>query len=306
MSKHKAIVFLLILAFVKSTGYILNDIALKHINVLQLQTIHFFVTALLMWIFFFKRVIKVNKKAILLGAIMGVLFFLGMTFQTAALETTTVSKNAFLSVMNVVFISIISYFLFKQKITADYVVGIIIMFVGFFLLLFRIDFFHIASSLEHLQNEASFVIGDFYTIVAALIFAVHVILIGRSVQKYDALALVTIQMSVAAVLNLVVSLVQKDSVFSLNSQTINVAYIGIIIAVISGVIGLFTFSSQMYLQKFVLPSTAAIILSTEPLFASIIAVIMGLDSWTIGGIIGGIMVTIGIIITQVDLDPKKP
>lgn len=305
MSQKKVIIFLVILSFVKSLGYIFSDIALKQISVLQLQGIHFFVTALLMWIFFFKRVIKVDKRTVIRGAVMGVLFFLGITFQTVGLETTTVSKSSFLTVLDVAFISIISYFLFKQKITRDYIIGVVIMFVGFFLLLFKIDFFHLSSSLVHLQNEANFVIGDFYTIICALIFAIHMVLAGHSVKRYDAFSLVTVQMTVCTLLNFAVSLFQKDSVFKLAGQ-INIVYVAIIVAVIMGIVGLFTYAGQMYLQRFALPSTVAIILSTESMFATIIAIIMGLEQMTIGVIIGGILVTIGIIITQLGFKRLKP
>jgi drug/metabolite transporter (DMT)-like permease len=305
MSKNKAILALLLLSFVKSIGYSLNDFALKYIGVLQLQTIHFFVTALLMWIFFFKHVKQANSDVIKRGVLLGVIFFLGITFQTMGLETTTVSKNSFLTVLEVVFIAIISDIFFKQKNSKDFIVGIVIMFIGFFLLLFKIDFLNLSSSLLHLQNEANFVIGDFYTIICAFIFAIHIILAGRFVKKDDPLALVTIQMSVCAILNLGVSLVQRDSVFNLANH-LNSVYLGLITAVILGIVGLYTFASQMHLQRFVSAATTAIILSTESLFATIIAIISGLEKLNIGMFLGGILITIGIIITQVGETPEKP
>jgi len=217
-----------------------------------------------------------------------------MTIHSTALETTTVSKNAFLVVFFLAIVPVLMYVFFKVKIKLYFVFGIITMLLGFFILVFDINLLDLAGSLASIRGEANLVLGDYLTLLSAVFFAVHIVIIGYFVTKEDPVNLVTIQLGVACLLSLISCLFNGEPI-----PFINLNY-DILIPVLPsilflGIAACFTFGGQIYVQKFLPASNTALIFSTESMFAAAFSVMLGKEPLTSGLIVGAIVITLGIV-----------
>ncbi|MDF9867628.1 drug/metabolite transporter (DMT)-like permease [Bacilli bacterium PM5-3] len=285
---------LLIVALIWAFGYIATAETLKYISVTQMQVVRFAISVILLCIVFRKRLKLMNKRTVIYGICLGLVFFVSMTIHSVALETTTVSKNAFLVVLNVVFVPLIMYVVFKVKIKWYFVSGLITMIIGFFILVFNIDIFNLASSLASLQGQSTLVLGDYLTIFAAFVFAMQIVMIGYFVTKEDPINLVIIQLSCACIFSLIYCIINKEAIpfISLDSNLLASAFPAIAYL---GISGCFAFAGQLIIQQYVPASNVALIFSTESMFASVFSVLLGLEPFTSGLLVGAIVITTGII-----------
>lgn len=302
MKPWQARIGLLVVAVIWAIGYIATDLAIVHISVTQMQVYRFTTGALILCIVFHKKLKKINKRTIIYGVSLGLLFFSAMTIHSAALETTTVSKNAFLVVMNVIWVPVLMYLIFKTKIEKHLIFGVVVMIIGFFILVFNIDFFNLSSSITSLKGEAKLVWGDYLTLFSSIIFAAHIVLIGYSVRRDDAINLVIIQLTTAALLSLISCLIKGEPILNIDQATFNAALPPVAYLAISSAIG---FSGQIAFQEFLPASNSAIIFSTESLFASLFSVMIGLEPLTSGLVFGGVIITLGIVWAETGFDFKE-
>ena len=294
MKLWQARVGLLIIALIWAYGYIATAESIKFMSVTQMQVVRFAITTILLSVVFWKRLIKINKRTVLFGICLGIVFFGSMTIHSVALETTTVSKNAFLVVLNVAFVPLIMYALFKVKIRYYFVLGVITMVLGFFILVFNIDIFNLSSSLAAVEGLDKLVLGDYLTLLAALTFAIQIVMIGYFVTKEDPINLVIIQIGVSFILTLTYCLIFNEPIplITMDNQDLLNALLPILYL---GISGCFAFAGQVVVQKYVPASNVALIFSTESMFAAFFSVFLGMEPFTIGLLIGAIVITLGIV-----------
>lgn len=294
MKMWQARVGLLIVALIWAYGYIATAETLKFMSVTQMQVLRFSISVILLCLVFHKRLKKISMKTLVYGVSLGIVFFASMTIHSAALETTTVSKNAFLVVLNVVFVPIIMYFIFKVKIKPYFAFGVLTTLLGFFVLVFNVDILNLGASLASLRSEANLVLGDYLTILAAFIFAVQIVMIGHFVTRDDPINLVIIQLACAAIFSIIFCLINNEPIpiIQMDSEVLMSALPAILYL---GCSGCFAFAGQLVIQKYVPASNTAVIFSTESLFAAVFSVFLGLEPFTNGLLVGAIVITIGII-----------
>lgn len=292
MKPWQARVGLLVVAIIWSIGYIATDEAIRYISVTQMQVFRFGLGVIILCIIFHKKLKKITKQTVVYGVSLGLLFFFAMTIHSAALETTTVSKNAFLVVLNVVWVPIIMYVIFKTKIEKYLIFGVITMIVGFFILVFNIDVFNLSKSLADVKSQANLVWGDYLTLFSSVIFAGHIVLIGYAVRRDNAINLVIIQLTTAAILSLLSCIINNEPIIGIDPKAFSLALPAVLFLGISATVG---FTGQIAFQKFLPASNSAIIFSTESLFATLFSVIIGLEPLTSGLFLGGLIITFGII-----------
>ncbi|MDR3215087.1 MAG: DMT family transporter [Bacilli bacterium] len=294
MSKWQARFGLLLVAIIWAYGYIATDQSLRVMNIAQMQVLRFLIASVLLLVIFHKKLKLITRRTVIYGLGLGVLFFFGMSIHSYALTITTVSKNAFLVVTNVVFVPIILYIIFKTKFKLHLFVGIATMIIGFMFLVFKIDLFNLAASLENLKDLSNLNFGDYLTLLAAIIFASQIILIGYSSKKEDPILLNIFQMVIAFILSLIHCLVQGISIPLINMP--NEQIMRVIIPIIYlGVAGCIGFTAQIIFQKYLSSSDSSLIFSTESLFAACFSVVLGLEAFSSSLLLGGILITIGIV-----------
>jgi drug/metabolite transporter (DMT)-like permease len=294
MKLWQARIAILMVAMMWGLGYIAIDSAIQYMSVPQMQIPRFILSTILIIVLFRKKLKNISKRAYLYGIALGFIFFLGVTVHSVALETTTISKNSFLVVLTVVFVPIIMYFVYKVKIAPYFIHGVITIIIGFVFLVFNIDIFNLSSSLGALEELSTLVLGDYLTILAALLFSIHVVMVGHYVSRESAIKLTTVQMGTAAILSLIYVVLTGETIpfIGMDNELLMAALPAILYL---GISGAFAFGGQIVVQKYLPSSNVAIITSTDSLFATSASVVLGLEMLSAGLIVGAIVIILGII-----------
>ena len=126
---------------------------------------------LLPFVFLKKEDRKLFLKFLPFGVILGLLGYFSYLFQTFGLETISSGRSAFLTNLTIVFVPLLSPIFQKMLPTKNDVISIIFALIGLVLL---------TSPFE----EGGLSIGDFWTILCAVTFSMHIHMIQIFVKKY--------------------------------------------------------------------------------------------------------------------------
>ncbi|MDH6365629.1 drug/metabolite transporter (DMT)-like permease [Enterococcus sp. PF1-24] len=283
MLKYKNQIGLFLVAIIWGTGFVATEIALQQYHVLQILALRFLLAAVLMALFFHKNLKQIKKSTVKKGAILGSVLYLAFLFQTIGLTYTTASKNAFLTAVNVVLVPVIGTLFLKLPLARNVVIGAVFSLIGIGFL-----------SLEGLNGLN---LGDGLTLICAVLFALQILLTNTFLKNEDAIALTLMQLTVAALLALVVSLILGYPLITFNvTGNLAVFYLG----AVSTMLG---FLIQTICQKQVSSNQTAVILSTEALFGMLASIIFLHEAVTFKMIIGALLIFAGVIVTV--WQPKK-
>jgi drug/metabolite transporter (DMT)-like permease len=134
--------------------------------------------------------------------------------------------------------------------------------------------------------------GDGLVLVGALLWAVHVHVIGRYSPGNDPIKLAFIQFAVCSILSCVSAVIFESS-------TMSEVYSAMIPLLYGGLLSVGTaFTLQVVAQRDAKPSHAAIIMSLEAVFAAIGGWLILGESFTSRGVTGCIMMFAGMLVSQ--------
>jgi drug/metabolite transporter (DMT)-like permease len=216
-----------------------------------------------------------RRKHFLLAVLaFGVVGFAGYWLQNEGLKRTTTSNSAFITGLFVVFTPLIETAVTRRRPSLNVVVAVICAVIGLFLL------------------EGSTVrvhAGDALTLGCAVLFAIWILLGAYFTQHFDPVALTAGQLVVFAVLAIPVV-----AIGGLGHVTTQV----LVAAAVTGVCcSAMAFTLQLWGQRFVEPSRAAVILEFEPVVAGIIGYWVG-ERLGVAGYIGAAVILLGIVIAE--------
>ena len=219
--------------------------------------------------------VETTARAFVLAALaFGVTGFAGYWFQNAGLQRTTTSNSAFITGLFVVFTPLIEVLVTRRAPDRRVIVAIGISAVGLFLL-----------------TGASFEIhaGDALTLGGAVGFATWIFLGGIFSQRFDPVALTALQMLVIAVLAIPVVLI--GGMGHITSEVV-------LAAIVTGVAcSALAFSLQLWGQRYVEPSRAAVILLFEPVVAGFVGYLVG-ERLGFTGYLGALVIFVGIVLAE--------
>ncbi|MTI49165.1 MAG: DMT family transporter [Firmicutes bacterium] len=269
---------LLIVAIIWGSGFIATKHGLDSISPLYLNAFRFSLAFILMALVFRKKFKKIDRESIIGGIIIGVFLFLGFGFQTVGLQFTTAGKQAFLTGTNVVMVPFLYWLISKKRPDSFSFIAAILSFVGIGLLT--------------LSNGFKVDLGDSLTIICAFFFACHIVSIGHYAKKSDPITLTILQFGVSAVLSIIVALIFEDIPNGITSQGVfSIIYLGLFSTLIA-------FLIQNIAQKHTTSTHAAIMLSLESVFGSILSVILLKEVFSINMVIGCAIIFIAIITAE--------
>ncbi len=276
MSKYKLALF--ICAFVWGFGYVAMDHLMATTNPLMAISLRFITAGSLIFIVRSKRIIgKIsdNRFPIL---ILGSALFLGFLFQTFGLALTTTSKNAFLTATNVIWTPIIVSIFYKYKVSNNIKIGSILMIIGI--------------ALVSADGISKFNLGDVLTLIGAVFFAIHIILINRFANDDNVDVLVFGQLLLTGIFASILTIGFGQVSVDFGSEFL----VSLIFVVV------FSTALCFFLQNYGLSkidsSTGAIILSLESMFGVIAALLIDHDPINLISIIGFIVMFVAIIIAE--------
>ncbi|ACZ00834.1 DMT family transporter [Streptobacillus moniliformis] len=285
MKNLKSELILFVVAIIWGTGFIATKIAVDSgMETYNILFVRFLISTILLYIMLKIKKIKIEKSAYVSGFILGSILVLAYMMQTFGLYYTTPAKNSILTGLCVIFVPYISHLIYKVRVDRYTFIASILAFIGIYML-----------SGNFLESIEGFNKGDFYTVICAVLFAFHIVVTGYYVNKINTVALAYTQFLIATLLSLILATyyghLKVISTFGILSSL----YMGVFCTFVA-------YTLQIVGQKRVNSSTAAVILSLEVVFATILSIILGYDKFHIIILFGSLLIFLGIIISETKLD----
>lgn len=276
---------LFIVAIIWGSGFVMSSIALESFSPIHILALRFTTAFVGMLVLFFHQLKYVTKGTLIKGGILGVLLYLAFFFQTVGLVYTTPSKNAFLTAFNVVLVPLIGVIFLRKKMSFMTIIGSIFAIIGI--------------AFMSLNDFNSVNLGDILTLVCALFFALQIIYTSTYVAGENAFALNTIQMGSAAVVAVIVAMIQGDAINLSNmSGNLSILYLGLFSTMLC-------FLLQTGAQQYTKETETAIILSTESVFGMLFSAILLKEEISGRMYIGAALILLGVILVQLKPKAKK-
>ena len=211
------------------------------------------------------------------GLILGTVLSIGYVTQTWGLTMTTSSRSGFITSLFVLFVPVFSYFIEKKKPTIYHLFSFGLATIGIFLLT---------------HGEVGFGLGEFLTLICAISFGLHVVLITVFSHIVNEEKLLFWQFLAVWVINGLVGLIAGHS-FIISSRTLGVATFTALTATVYGI------WAQLKYQKIVSSNTSAIIFAMEPVFAYTFSYIILKEVLTPTQWFGAILLLVSILIVSI-------
>ncbi len=275
---------LVVASLIWGTAFVAQTTGMDHIGPLTFTNIRFLIGGLIIFplaikeIPRFKKLLK-KKKLFIIIFLTGLSLLLGTFLQQYALQYTKIGNAAFLTILYVPFVPIISRFVLKKKIHWSIWLSVSICLIGSYYLTVENSF------------DAQF--ADFLVIICALFFALHCIFIDEYFEIVDApFTLATSQFLLCFLYSLpFVFIFENPTLIGIKKEIFELLYVGVLS---SGV----AYTLQIIGQRYVKPSTAAITFSLEGVFGSLAAWIILSQFLTTIQIFGCFLILVGVLTAQ--------
>lgn len=259
--------------------------ALDYISVFLFLAVRFSLAALLMAIFRPGGLRKLKRAELFAGAALGLFMFGGYAFQTAGLQYTTPAKSGFVTGSSVVLVPLLLGIFWRRRLTTWIYAGTLAAVAGLYLLTVPAAGF---SRLNH---------GDLLTLVAAGLYAVHIILVGDYTRRHSVAALSVLQVAACAALAWIATATATATAWQparFDARWELLAGLGVCAVFATAI----AFSVQLWAQQYTTSSHAAIIFTLEPVFAVITSYLVIGERLDRRSMIGAIFVLAGILIAE--------
>ena len=281
-----ATILLILAALIWGTAFVAQSTGMEFIGPLTFTNMRFLIGALLVAPLAFKeRELFFNvedAKKIKLYIILfltGCSLLMGSYLQQYALLYTKIGNAAFLTILYVPFVPIISRFFLKKKIHWSIWFSVSICLIGSYYLTSQSDF------------EAQF--ADILVVICAIFFAIHCILIDEFFEIIDApFTLASTQFFICFIISLpLIFIFEEPTLSGIYKELFEILYVGIMSTGVA-------YTLQIIGQRYVKPSTAAITFSLEGVFGALSAWIILGQFLTFVQMIGCLLIIVGVLIAQ--------
>ena len=294
MSKSMSLLSALLCTFIWGTTFIAQDTGMDKIGPLTFNGARFFIGFISIIPFALliekqKIVREINKNKRLFYKLLffaGLFLFLGTYIQQAALLYTDVANAAFFTIFYVPLVPIILFFYYSKSIHWSIWPATLFCIVGVY---FLSDF-----------SNATIRLGDSLVILCAFFWSLHIIFIGIFIKNFNLpLFFGSLQALVVAFFSTIFAIFfETITIVNILNESISIIYAG---ALSGGV----AFTLQIYAQKNITASAAAIIFSLEAVFATIAAWIILDQILGINNVVGCMLILIGVLLSQIAPIYKK-
>ena len=271
-------------ALIWGTAFVAQTTGMEFVGPLTFTNIRFIIGGLLVLPFALKEVSRFSnlvkkKRLIIVVLLTGFCLLIGSYLQQYALQYTKIGNAAFLTILYVPFVPIISRFFLKKSIHWSIWVSVSICLIGSYYLTIENSF------------EAQF--ADFLVIICAIFFALHCILIDEYFEIVDApFSLASAQFLLCFIYSLpFIFIFENPTIDGILKESFEILYVGIMSVGIA-------YTLQVIGQRIVKPSTAAITFSLEGVFGALAAWIILSQFLTIIQIFGCFLILLGVLTAQ--------
>ena len=279
--KNLGRIALLTAALLWGISFVVMKNVLANIPTLYILAIRFCCAALILIPACTRKLKTIDRSYLLWASLMGVLLLLGYVFQTYGLRYTTPGKNAFLTSIYCVIVPFFYWLMIKRKPDRYNAASAAICIIG-------IGFISLDSNLR-------IGIGDVLTIICGFFYAIHIVIIARSVEKRDPVVLAMLQFAATGILALICALIFEAPPSVIEQADIwGMVYLTVVCT--AGCILM-----QVFGQKYTPPSQAAVIMTFEAVFGALSSVILFGEILTPRLIAGFILTFTAVLISETKL-----
>jgi len=280
--KAQADLLLLIVSLIWGFAFVAQRVGMETLGPFGFNGLRFLLGAcsLLPLLLFFKSTTHLWDKELLKGSCLaGLILFAGASLQQAGLVYTTAGNGGFITGLYIILVPVLGLFLGQVTQLNTWLGGGFAV-IGLYLLSF--------SDLNSIN------LGDVLTLLGAVCWALHVLIIAKLAPKVDNLRLAIIQFLVCAFCSLGVAMMFEQESFSIeNAQAawVPIAYAGLISVGIA-------YTLQIIAQRHAPPSHAAIIMSLEVVAAAFGGWLILDERFSSLEVLGCTLMLIGMLVSQ--------
>jgi drug/metabolite transporter (DMT)-like permease len=263
-----------------STFFLIKDL-LDRIPVLDFLAVRFAIASVALWALAPRSLRRLSRESLRHAVVLGLLYGVAQILQTTGLEHTPASVSGFITGLYVVATPLFAALLLHSRITPVMWGAVALSLAGLAVL-----------SLSGLSVG----FGQAVTFVSALLYALHIVGLGAWSDARQAMGMTVVQLVVITVVCLVAALPGGIVLPSSTGDWLSVLYM----AVFAGALAL---AGQTWAQAHLPATRTAIIMTMEPVFAALFAVLLGGEQTTLRLLLGGLMVLTAMLV--VELAPRR-
>ncbi len=266
------------------TTFVVVKDALADISTFVFLALRFSLAAAVLAVIYGK---SVRRSTLGPGLLAGGLLFTAYVFQTLGLQLTTPSKSAFLTGLSIPMVPLASSVVYRMKPRLVEIAGILIATVGMMMLT-------ISSSQPITGLAAPWGVsrGDLLSFLCAVVFALHIVVIGHYAPLIGFESLAVIQIAVAALAALSVFRFAEPIRFHLTPPVM----VAVLVTSLLGTA--LAFTTQAWAQKYTSATRAALIFALEPVIAWLTSRLLTGETMTNRGKVGAGAILAGILLVE--------
>ena len=286
-SRSAAVFFLVLITAIWGWSFVIVKESVSLYPVFSFLALRFFLGAAILSLFIGRSFARFDGKLLAAGVVLGLFLFGGYAFQTTGLLYTTPAHSGFITGLFVVFTPLFESFTLKKRPPWIIVGSLLLSTTGLVVLSYEPD-------LKGMNY------GDFLSLMCAIIYSFHLILIDRLSKRYNTLHLAFLQVLTVSLLSFASALVTGCRLAPIPGTSLN----GVLLTALFATA--LSYYVQTTYQKVTSATEAALIFTLEPVFAGMFAYFMWGEKFSGRIYAGGAMILTGMLISQArSLMPAK-
>lgn len=280
MTRKNAEILLAAVVLARSASFLFNKILLDTMSPFSLMGMRFLLAGILLTLLFRKRFASVSLHTFFKGVFLGFVFFLMMSAELFGLKTVSSSTAALLEGTAIIFVPIFESFLKRTMPSVRIMISTVLSFAGVAMLT---------------SGESGFTVGAgaVLCLIAAVIYAVCMIITDRMSKNEDSIVLGTLQVTFMGVFGMLFSFLFESPALP-NTAGQWGAMLFLIIVCSS-----FGFAMQPVAQKYTTSERTAVLGALNPMGAAVLGMVFLNESAGISGLAGGALIISGLLIQSI-------
>lgn len=259
------------------TKLIINDI-----GIFTLLFFRFLIGGIITATIFWKRLRKIKLRTVATSFFLAAIMSLVNILETYGLKFTTATNAAFLSGLSLIIVPLISFLIFKERPGRRWIFGTLLSLVGFYFLTAG------DKGLTSLNK------GDGIILLSAFVYALYIMSVDHFVDLQDSIPVGILVLLFSALIYMVLMFLPTPVPIMQSGKLLTV------LLIISFACTAFAYSGHIIAQKHTSTIRAALILMTEPIFATLFSLIIpdsagNTETLTLFKVIGILLMTLGMI-----------
>ena len=279
LSVNGATILMAALVIARGTSFMFSKLLLTDMGPLSLLGIRFLLAFIIIFAIFFryiKKAVKKDPNVIRISVILGAINFLCMASELIGLQYTTSSTCAFIENSAIVIVPVMEAFLLRRAPSWQIIVCSVLTMGGIALIT-------VGSGFD------GFGLGEFLCVIAALTFAIAIIINGRSSRIHDSFTIGLLTVGTMGFMAIIAALVFESPHLPNTSEQWMMLIMLVLVCTCLG------FVLQPVAQSRISIQMAGVMFGLNPLTAAVLGWIFMGEALGTAGVIGGLLIIVGIV-----------